>query len=179
MDKCQRSFTDQLHKCVDPQMKIFDAFEKVFKGIADVQTNFNKRLEALEAKFQNPTSAPLCTPQNVPLSTTSNAEKELSEIISKVDNMQIEINKNNLIYYGAPESESETGSELFSKIAPLLPSRDPVPVTILVTRIGRKKDQDPKLPNRPRPVKVNFPNLVSRQAAKRPLLSQGLPTFSQ
>jgi len=142
---------------------------EAFKGIADEQMNFNKRLkqlEALEKKFQNPISAPLCTSQAALLSETkSKVEKEPSEIISKVYSMQIEINKNNLIYYGVPESEAETGSELFSKIVPLLPTPvESSPVTIYSNRIGKKNAHDPKTLSR-RPVKVNFPNLASRQAA--------------
>jgi len=147
---------------------------EVFKGIAEEQANFNQRLkqlEALEEKFRNPKSAPPCSSPSAPApppETTRKRENELSELISKVDLMQIEINKNNLIYYGVPESESETGSDLFSKIASLLPTlseSESSPVTIYSTRIGKKKEHDPQILSRPRPVKVNFPNRASRQAA--------------
>jgi len=94
--------------------------------------------------------------------TASKSEREISTLISKLDFMQTEINKNNLIYYGVSESESENESDLFSKIVPLLPPAESSPVTIFTTRMGKKKEHGP---NRPRPVKVNFPNLATRQAA--------------
>jgi len=88
----------------------------------------------------------------------------------------VEINKYNLIYYGVPEAESDSDSELSTKIFPLPPSPESTPVTIATNRIGKKK-RSTESPNRPRPVKINFPNLVTRQAAWK--LSQGLPTLSE
>jgi len=94
--------------------------------------------------------------------TDSKSEKEIPNLISKLDYMQMEINKHNLIYYGVSESETENESDLFSKIVPLLPPSESSPVTIYTTRVGKKKENGP---NRPRLVKVNFPNLAARQAA--------------
>jgi len=157
--------------------------KQIIKKLTENTTSFSTRIDGIqeenyvlydiiqetEARLDEKIAAQPCTshPTSAPQSDTINQlQSQISSLLSKIESTQVEVNKSNLIIYGVPESESGTESDhdLFSKIAPLLPpTSESSPVTICTSRMGKPRP-DQNAQNRPRPVKVTFPNFAtSRQ----------------
>jgi len=91
---------------------------------------------------------------------------KINNLSSEIDQLQVQLRKGNLIFYGIEEDEMTPG-QLFSKVQQIV-REGMVPRRSLAfncnfhtSRIGSPKSQ-PSANSRPRPVKVHFPNVAER-----------------
>jgi hypothetical protein len=171
---------NKLSDAWNSQKPFHNAVQETLKELANsfllVSVKIGKAEEAIQ-KLEN-IPAHLCTVNPVNIytpetyrETIHQIKTDVSNLSSQLQSLQVETQKCNLIFYGVPEEEeSESDNKLLSKIENIFEkglrlSPKSSSSSISTARLGKAKAHEPNSNNRPRPVKVNFPNMALRQAA--------------